>query len=112
MEPQKLEDVFGIVSPDYSIISRVDELREQGVEVPVVPVRESKAFANLAQKKAALPPEIMQRKLLFGLEYLADLPEDKTSQVVEATFEILGIDPQRAVLFRYKLPIANPSYRG
>ncbi len=118
MEAQQIGKILEH-KPDLAVIDRLDELRALGVKIERVQPTE----AALLSKFGAAVFEVPQRELVHRihsgvvegvqiLEYLVNLPEDRITPVVEATFEIFGSDGNCAYLFRYMLPVMNPYYQN
>lgn len=120
MTLQTLQEILKSKIENPSVLHRVDELREMGIKVEMLPIEQSMLLENLTGK--------LPRKMLSdGIEYVTQLPEEivldaplllKTKaknlnglNFLQATVEILGILPDDAALFTYRVPVRNPKKR-
>ena len=115
MQVQTLDKVLdraGVISFD----ARYLELKYMGVKIVQINPGQAVILKDdgTDRSKRILKPIIdgKERREFDVLEYLADIPRNKKDPVVEATFEILGASDSQSFLFRYRVPINNPNYKG
>ncbi|MBI2101332.1 hypothetical protein HYT53_01865 [Candidatus Woesearchaeota archaeon] len=115
MQVQTLDKVLDRAG-EISFDARYLELKY--MDVKIVRVNPSQAVIlkddDTDRSKRILKPIIEgnERKEYDVLEYTAFIPSKKKARIVEAIFEILGASDSGAFLFRYRLKIENPNYKG
>ena len=100
------EQILSLPSKDFSIVDRIDELREGGIEV-----RTKEDISGAKQILDALDrgqlPDTLYRRLVLGLEYLARLRVERGNPITIATFEIVGDDPNYFAAWSYDVPVLS-----
>ena len=108
MELLTPDEILAPVGPNYSIIDRIDELRQQGLNVPQRAV-DHKVREILERTKKGVKLETPNRELLFGIEYMEQLRAYRDNPIALASFVIVGDDPYYIAAWGYELPVANPN---
>lgn len=111
MELLTPEEILRPACGHFSIICRIDELREQGVEVNHQSV-DQRVRDILAMIKKRVPIETHHRGLDLGVELLESMHAPKDSPTALATFLIIGNIQEHVAAWRYELTVGNPFYQS